>query len=367
MYRGRLKRDLEIWVEKRLIDQTVADALLKDVDSRRSSFSIGGVLMVLAAVLIAASILLLVAANWEAIPRLVKVGGIIALIWVFYLLAAVMFSRGADRLAGVLLLLGAASFGGAIALIGQLYHLSGDAFDAMLLWFAMTALSAAAFRSQALTVMAGLLSFAVAAAFLDQFDAEWHGLYSWWPVLAGVVIGVLSVRTGADRARHCIYLLFIGWFCWIYSLSTDIEVAIAFVIAGSLAFVVATLPVSPVAVFLRRHEPAFAFYALVLALIGLALLHTEWQEGLPLAVLAVTTIALALVALALEGRDNGAVRFLAYGAFAAEVLYLSYVTIDSILGTSTFFLLAGLVVAVLAGIVVKLEKLFAKRAGETTP
>ncbi len=69
---------------------------------------------------------------------------------------------------------------------------------------------------------------------------------------------------------------------------------------------------------------------------------------MPLALLGIATIALSLVALALEGRDNGAVRFLSYAAFAAEVLYLSYVTIDSMLGTSTFFLLAGLVVAVLA-------------------
>lgn len=67
MYRGRLKRDLALWVEKRLIGQDVADALLRDVNSRRSAFSIGGVLMILAAVLIAASILLLIAANWQEI------------------------------------------------------------------------------------------------------------------------------------------------------------------------------------------------------------------------------------------------------------------------------------------------------------
>ncbi|MBC7313228.1 MAG: DUF2157 domain-containing protein, partial [Rhizobium sp.] len=108
MYRGRLKRDLALWVEKRLISQDVADALLRDFDSRRSSFSIGGVLMILAAVLIAASILLLIAANWQEIPRLVKIGGIVALIWIFYGLAAISFARGADRLGGALLVLGAA-------------------------------------------------------------------------------------------------------------------------------------------------------------------------------------------------------------------------------------------------------------------
>lgn len=367
MYRGRLKRDLGIWVEKGLIGQDVADALLQEHDSRGSAFSIGGVLMVLAAVLISASILLLIAANWDAIPRLVKVGGIVALIWVFHLLAALAFGRGADRLGGALLVLGTACFGGAIALIGQLYHLSGDAFDAMLVWFLVTALSAAAFRSGALTAMAGILSFAAFAALLEQFNADWHGIYGWWPVFSGLVLAVLSIWTGADRARHFIYWLLLAWFVWIYSLWDEVGTASAYAAAGTIAFLIATLPVSPVAGFMRRFEPAFCFYALVLALLGLSLLHVEWTDGAPLALLGVATIGVALAALALEGRDNGAVRFLAYATFAGEVLYLSYVTIDSILGTSAFFLLAGLVVAVLAGVVVKLEKVFARRAAENRP
>ena len=367
MYRGRLKRDLDIWVEKGLIAPSVAAALLEEHDSRRSAFSIGGALMILAAVLISASILLLIAANWEAIPRLTKVVGVVALIWVFHGTAAVAFGRGADRLGGALLVLGSASFGGAIALIGQLYHLSGDAFDAMLVWFAMTAVSAAAFRSGALTAMTGILAFAAFSALLEQFNFDWHGVYGWWPVLSALVIVFLSIWTGMERARHFAYLLILAWLLWLYSLSSDTQTALAFAVAGVLAFLAATLPVSPVAGLLRRHEPSLAFYALVLGFVGLALLHGDWTDGMPLALLGFATIALSLVALALEGRDNGAVRFLSYAAFAAEVLYLSYVTIDSMLGTSTFFLLAGLVVAVLAGVVVKLEKLFARRAGEVKP
>lgn len=364
MYRGRLKRDLALWVEKRLIGQDVADTLLRDFDSRRSSFSIGGVLMILAAVLIAASILLLIAANWQEIPRLVKIGGIVALIWIFYGLAAMSFARDADRLGGALLVLGAACFGGAISLIGQLYHLSGDAFDAMLLWFAMTVLSAAAFRSAALTVMAGLLSFAAFAAFLDQFEGEWHALYGWWPVLSSLVIGLLSAWTGAERARHFIYLLLLGWCGWLYSLWPDVGTAVAFAAVGLAAFVAMTLPMSPVSRMLGGLGAGPAFYSFVLALLGLGLLHLEWTDGAGLALLGIVTIAVTLLALALDGRDNGAVRYLAYTVFAGEVLYLSFVTIDSMLGTSAFFLLAGLVVAVLAMVVVRLERLFATRISE---
>jgi len=161
MYRGHLKRDLQEWTRKGLIDEATAGRLLADVDARRSAFSVGTVLVMLAAVLVAASVLLLVASNWQAIPRLTKVIGIVALIWVFHLAALFARSRNADRLTAACLVLGAASFGGAISLIGQLYHLSGDTFSAMLLWFTATAISAALFRSGALTVMAGILSFVV--------------------------------------------------------------------------------------------------------------------------------------------------------------------------------------------------------------
>jgi hypothetical protein len=36
----------------------------------------------------------------------------------------------------------------------------------------------------------------------------------------------------------------------------------------------------------------------------------------------------------MQGRDNGAVRYLAYTVFAVEMLYLASVTVGSILGTS---------------------------------
>ena len=74
--------------------------------------------------------------------------------------------------------------------------------------------------------------------------------------------------------------------------------------------------------------------------------------------------AMVAPGLALEGRDMGAVRYLAYVTFAVEILYLSFVTIDSMLGTSGFFLLSGLIVAVLAFVVIRMEKLFAAKPHE---
>lgn len=368
MYRGRLKRDLDDWVGRGLIDAATAVRLLEDVDKRGARFSIGSVLSMLAALLIAASLLMLIAANWELIPRLVKVVGIIALIWIFH--AAALFARlsGADRMAAGALVLGSAAFGGAIALIGQLYHLSGDTFSAMFLWFVVTALSAALFRSGALTVVAGVLSLATFGGGFDSFgwDIGSHGPWAWWPPAGAAAIFALSHWTGANRAKHIGYSLLIVWIWWMTILDHDEVYALFVAVAATLLFLALTVPRSPLATLHQRLGASGSFYALLMALTGYAYFQGNALGAVPAATLGVVILALSIAAIALEGRDNGAVRFLAYGAFAAEILYLSYETIDSILGTSAFFLLSGLVVALLAYIVIRLERRFSRQAEEVT-
>ncbi|MGO6938580.1 DUF2157 domain-containing protein [Rhizobium johnstonii] len=352
MYRGRLERDLSLWVGKGLLGQETAGALLAEYDSRPASFSLGRVLMALAAVLLAAAILLVVASNWEAIPRLVRVGGILALIWFVHIAAARMLARGATAAAGGLLVIGAMSFGGAISLVGQMYHLSGDEQTVMYLWFAIATISAILFRSGAVTVVAGFLSWASFAVYLENNDTHWIGFDPWMaPVMAVIVIGLVRY-TGAERARHLAYLLLIGWLAWLYTLYEEIAVALAFAIGGMAAFVLTALPLR------RTAGAAPAFYSFLVAVIGFLLLHIEIEDGWGLVVLGVATLAASVLAIVLRGRDNGAVRYLAYATFAAEMLYLASVTVGSILGTSSLFLFSGLVVALVAWMVIRLERRF---------
>lgn len=369
MYRGRLKNDLEDWTKRGLIDAQTARLLLEDVDSRGGRFSMGTVLSMFAAALIAASLLMLVAANWEAIPRIVRVGGIFALIWIFHGAAFAARSWGADRIAAASLVLGAATFGGAIALIGQLYHLSGDTFSAMFLWFTVTAVSAALFRSGALAVVAGALSLVAFGVSFDSFgwDVTGHGVWTWWPPLGAVAIFALAHWTGAYRAKHIGYLLLLCWLWWVAIIDRDLAWALSIALVATIVFFALTMPRSPLAALHRRLGASAGFYALLLAFSAFAFVQVRVLDAMAVALLGVALLGLAIAAIALEGRDNGAVRFLAYAAFAAEILYLSYETIDSILGTSAFFLLSGLVVAVLAFLVVRLEKRFSRRTAEVSP
>ncbi|ANL46577.1 hypothetical protein AMC87_CH01887 [Rhizobium phaseoli] len=362
MYRGRLERDLSLWVGKGLLGEETAGVLLAEYDSRPASFSLGRVLMALAAVLLAAAVLLVVASNWEAIPRLVRVGAILALIWAVHVAAALMLARGAAAAAGGLLVIGAMSFGGAISLVGQMYHLSGDEQTVMYLWFAIAAVSAVLFRSGAVVVVAGFLSWASFAVYLENHDTHWIGLDPWMAPIMAVIVIALVRYTGAARARHLAYLLLIGWLAWLYTLYEEMAMALAFAVGGMAGVVLTALPHPRIAPLVRSAGPAPAFYSSLVAAIGFLLLHIEIEQGWRLVVLGLATLAAAVLAITLHGRNNGAVRYLAYTTFAAEMLYLASVTVGSILGTSSLFLFSGLVVAFVAWIVIRLERRFSREA-----
>lgn len=359
MYRGRLQRDLSLWVEKGLLPGATADSLLKEYDSRPASFSLGNVLMILAGILLAAAILLVVASNWEAIPRLIRVGAILAVIWAVHLGAAALLSRGATAAANGLLVIGTLSFGGAISLVGQMYHLSGDEQTVMYVWFAMAVISAILFRSGVVAAVAGFLAWGSFGVYLSDFDTRWIGFDPWMPpIMAAIVIGLVRY-TGAARTRHLAYLLLVGWLAWLYALHENLWLATVYVVCGMVALMLASVPVTPLARLAREAGAAPAFYAFLMAIIGLFLLHFDLDKGGWMVLIGVVTLAACVLAIALQGRDNGGVRYLAYTAFALEMLYLASVTVGSILGTSSLFLFSGLFVAAVAWVVIRLERRFA--------
>lgn len=366
MYRGRIEKDFNVWVAKGMLSADAAKAMLAEYDARETVFSAGRVLLILAAVLLSAAILLLIAANWEAIPRLVRVGGIVALIWAFYLSAALCLGRGWRGLGAALLVLGTMTFGGAIALVGQMYHLSGDAADALLVWFVAACVAALAFRSAALSVICGFLAWAVFGQLVIDNDAsfEGNGYIYFIPGLIVVVIALVRY-TNAGAARHLAYLLALAWLGWLYIELPEAWLAALLFGLGLLAFLSVSLPASPLYRFAQDAGAAPAFYSFALAVLGLAALHTE-IDGLGQEVaIGATTLGVALGGIAIAGRLNGAVRFFGYAVFAAETLYLASETLGSILGTSGFFLISGVVVGLIAWLVIRLEKrLGAKTATE---
>lgn len=358
MYRGRLERDLNAWAAKGLVDPATVGRLLSDYDQRESAFSLGRVLMVIATLLLAGAVLLLIAANWEAIPRVARLIGILALIWAAYLGAAYLRVRGATRLSESVLIAGVLLFGGAIALVGQMYHLSGDATQAGLVWFGGGVLTALLFRSVAATAVSGFLAFAVAwAEWSVDFGNDERLLLWLMPVMALIVIGLVRY-TGAAIARHLAYLLMLAWVLLLYDTYEAPATALVIAAVGGICYLLASLHGSPLKRLATDAGAAPAFYSFLLLMLGLGILHFETDTVGERLALGVATLIAAIGGIALSGRDNGAVRYLAYAAFAVEAFYLASETIGSILGTSGFFLISGLVVAAIAWIVIRLERRF---------
>src|SRR5690349_16540108 len=124
-YASRVKQDIGRWVETGLVDGPTGEALARDVDSvDRNRLSFGSILAMMAAILLGAAILIFVAANWEAFPRLLRVIMLFAIILGGYVGGAWLKLRDHGAAAEASWLIAAAAFGASIALIGQMYHLS---------------------------------------------------------------------------------------------------------------------------------------------------------------------------------------------------------------------------------------------------
>lgn len=120
----------------------------------RESHKLLAILSILGAVLVGAGVILLIASNWNTIPRLVKIAGGLAFLASAHAGGWRLGSSGRHpRVAEALHLLGAVLFLANIALVGQIYHLSSRAPNAILLWLVGVAPLAWILRSKAQFVL----------------------------------------------------------------------------------------------------------------------------------------------------------------------------------------------------------------------
>ena len=351
-------KDIERWVAGGLIDRATGDKLTAELANRPGRFGLGAVLGALGAVLLGAAMLSLVAANWEAIPRLFRVALIGTTILGGYLGGAWRAGKGDNVFSGALYLLAAIAFGGGIALVGQMYHLSGDTASAALVWCLATLLASFLLLSGNLAAMAGLIGLFYLLVCITE--PSWHSAHYYWvvPPLAAAIAA--SARLSQTRlGLHSAAWLFLGMFAFIRVDRDFQEMDIIFALLGSALFVIFAY-FDDAAERVTQFAHPLQFYALASAFTGFAAWQFEQADNgvTVVVILGLAVLGLAIAALAMKGRDNGGVRALAYLAFGAEVLYLSFVTVGSIIGTSLFFFLIGIFVIFLAFLVVRLEKRF---------
>jgi uncharacterized membrane protein len=130
-------------------------------------------------------------------------------------------------------------------------------------------------------------------------------------------------------------------------------IALATISAGAFAFAV-WMPERSEA--LLRLGGGLPEQGLVGFIAGMSLVQFAYYEKSGFLVVAITVFAGVIAALVLAGRESRMLRWLAYAAFIYEIGYVYVVLIGSMLGTAGFFLAAGLVLAIIAVVITRIER-----------
>jgi uncharacterized membrane protein len=364
-YASRVRSDIDRWAAGGLIDAPTAEALRRDVETtERHALSFGSILAMMAALLFGAAVLIFVAANWEAIPRLGRVGALFVLILAGYVGGAVVKTRGHPAIGEAMWIVAAAAFGGSIALVGQMYHLSGDESSAVLTWCAGTALAAAALRSNPVTVAAvgiadGWLLMTLLGGFRLFGKTDFPHLF----VVVAVILFALSYWTRSRAARHLILLSLI-LYAALFALDNNV-VAVSLALAVVSAALFAASVLAPAAVErIVQLGGRMPLQALIGFLTGMAMLQFAYanEAGVGFVLTAALTLAGIAAAILYAGRESRGLRWVAYLGFAFELVFIYLVTMQTMLGTAGFFLAAALILAVLAFVIIRIEKRWAAPA-----
>ncbi len=316
-YRERLEVESTSWVEAGVISAEQRTGILDRVERDSVAGRAAVVLGAFAAALLAGGVSLTVAANWDVLDRLERVGIAAALTLLVQVVGAFAASRGRPRLGHALVTAGAAGATSTLALISQQYHVPVS-LAVLFAAGAVVAIGIAAAMSMQWPLAVAALSI-VAALVADAATAEEShlGLSS-----TETFAALLAVGVGLVASAGCLRGLRLARF------ATPLE-AIGFPLV-----VVALVPLG-LEDFLveidgdEGFDPGLPMAAAVLvgflALIAAGALVLAWRAGgdarIPLATLAASGLALALMPLALRFAYDDPLRvawaFRGFGALAA--------------------------------------------------
>ena len=234
-YKSRLAGDLDRWIGKGWIEANRREDILGDVPDPVKRWTAIGALAILGAVLLAMAALTFVAANWDAMPRLLRFATVLAALWISLLGAGRAFDRGADALGHALAVLGAALFGAAIMLTAQTFNMTSFRNTAVLIWALAALATALAIPSRPVLILATLLGglwggLEIAS---DHADTVVWGYLPVWAATAALALYL--------KSKVSMHLLALGLVLWgahalhRYEVSTDIAI-ISVQAAGTLLY-----------------------------------------------------------------------------------------------------------------------------------
>ena len=157
-----LAREIGEWQAEGLISTSQAERICAryGIDfNARDGRSFGyRLLIVLGYLFVGLALITLLSANWEEIPRMLRMGALVALTLAVNGLALLRYRRGEEGGATALFFLGALIYGASIMLIAQIYHLGEHYPDGIYWWMLGTLPMALLLESRSIMLLASALA-----------------------------------------------------------------------------------------------------------------------------------------------------------------------------------------------------------------
>ena len=398
LYLQRLRRDLEIWIERGLVTPQNAEAILASVGGESTARRIPQLLALLGAVLIGFAAMSFVAANWNELSKLTKLVLLIGAMWSAYGAAIALDRRGHAAFAQAAVIGGLALFGANIALIAQVYHLNADDPAWLLVWCVAALASAWALPSRPALALSLLLA-CVWSSWVPPIEGHAHWAF-FLPWAAALVLTIrlswvsgfhlalltayiwaalnaqpLAVDLDCGRGEIAALYILISIALWLAAIRIStrslrfgsVIEGYGIVVSFALLWVLQAMPpeskgsaawlllafamAGAVGVLafreMRSNRLTMRDVAGFGALTLFALLYSPIAQAMPGAspwIYAALFLALSawLVAYGTSRRSRFALNA-GFAAFGAETLYLYFETLGGRIGTAAFFALGGVV------------------------
>lgn len=285
-----LERKLVQWRNEGLIDQTASERILAFEKGQPQKRKIP-LLLVIGLIFFALAVFSFIAANWQAIPELVKVALVVLVMWMFYVLA--YFSEKKHFGQPVIFrLLGLAMFGAAILVTAQTFHFNLS--NSVLPWAIFIAALAHYFIWRHLAY--ALIAFVFGANTLISF-IPFTGWIEWGIFVLVALAWFYFSKDDAPKILSWMLLFFSGLLMW------DL------VTYHSPFWPIWTLFVLILLLFLvpsdtrRLISPLYLIFGAVMLVVYLAvrgetdmsLVDLNWPESIALAVTGVAVLALTFL------------------------------------------------------------------------
>lgn len=202
---------IDDWQTRGILDAEMAERLAHDVEQQKTGRSFRTVLVLLAVICLGFGAITFVAANWDDISRLTRLLIIFGAMWAAWGAAALFHAKNRTSIAQSFVLLACILFGAGIMLISQIYHIQGEPRDAVWLWSIGTLVGAVLTRSVPTLSFAVVLLNVWYFMDINLFSSRYVTQYG--VVAYFAVVGALAYWMRSQFAGYLVLLSVTLWTC----------------------------------------------------------------------------------------------------------------------------------------------------------